>query len=88
MIILATHKIVNISEERRKFVIGNTVIKLEPGESVDINLNQLEHIKKPVMRRALNILPKLYKSQIKIIDLQAETNEKDKAKHKKEVKEK
>lgn len=59
MIILATHKIINLTDERLKFQIGNTTIKLEANDELEINLNELEHVKKPVMKRALRLLPLL-----------------------------
>lgn len=60
---------INLTDNPLKFQIGSTTINLEPYGEEEINLKHLEHIKKPVMRRALNILKKFHSEEIEIVKL-------------------
>jgi hypothetical protein len=76
VIILATHKLVNKTDKPWKFQIGITTIKLEPYGEAELNLNTRQHIKRPVMRRALVLLSKYYPEELEVIALQTQINKK------------
>lgn len=60
---------INLTDEPLKYNIGSTTIKIPPNGEIEINLNQIEHVKKPVMKRALKLLPKLHPKHLEVIKL-------------------
>lgn len=54
-----------------KYQIGSTTINLDPYGEIEINLNEIEHVKKAVMRRALALLPTLHPERLEVIELEA-----------------
>lgn len=76
----------NLTDKLLKFQIGNSTIKIEPYAEFLVNLRELEHVKKSVMRRALALLPKLHADRLEVIDLQKQEEAKQKEKNDKKTK--
>jgi hypothetical protein len=72
VIILATHRIINKTDESFKFTVGNARIKLEPQGEVEIDMLDIRLAKSKAMQRWLRLVPELHKGKIEVIDLQEE----------------